>query len=138
MLLLERQAQEVTAPRVLVVEDEVSIRLLVSEFLQDAGYEVETAMNGKEGIECLNQRRPDVVVLDLMMPIMDGRTFLQSCRSAETSDHLPVVVMSAALQGKDQVQDLGIEAFFTKPFDLDELLAAIGAAVPSERTIRGS
>ena len=67
-------------PQILVVEDDASIRGLVSEVLRDDGYEVSEASNGVEALEALGERLPDLIVLDLMMPIMDGWRFVEECR----------------------------------------------------------
>src|SRR5262245_35657603 len=81
---------------ILVVDDEPSLRLLVCMFLESEGYVVETAASGDEALRVLHDRRPDVLLLDLMMPGMDGWEVLRACRAQVDLADLPVIVMSAA------------------------------------------
>src|SRR5438067_13207511 len=83
-------------PQILVVEDDASIRGLLSEVLRDDGYEVSEASNGVEALEAEGERRPNLIVLDLMMPIMDGWTFVEECRRNRSSEEVPIVLTSAA------------------------------------------
>jgi CheY-like chemotaxis protein len=112
-------------PHILVVEDEAVVRDTVAEALRDEGYVVDTAANGLDALERLNEHRPDLVLLDLMMPIMDGRAFMRECQRDPRCIGMRVIVLSAAHRAADWATALGAHACVTKPFDLDELLEKI-------------
>ena len=118
---------------VLVVEDEPLLRDLVAEVLRDEGYDVVTAADGREAIDALEQERPQLVLMDVMMPTLDGRAAYRAMRARPDLPAVPVVLMSAAV-GPERL-DPTISAFLPKPFDLDDLLALvarlIGAPKPS-------
>ena len=108
---------------VLVVDDEPVLRLLVREILQDEGYVVIDAADGRSMLELLQGVHPDLVLMDVMMPGVDGREAYQVLRSRADMPDLPVVMMSAAVQpGK---LDPSIAAFLRKPFGLDELVELV-------------
>ena len=83
-------------PRILVVEDDEAIRGLVTEVLRDDGYEVSEAANGAEALDYVGGHQPDLIVLDLMMPVMDGWTFVEECRRINRCSEVPIVVTSAS------------------------------------------
>jgi len=121
-------------PNILVVEDDAAIRGLVSEVLRDDGYQVWEATNGVEALESLRQARPDLIVLDLMMPVMDGWTFVEECRRKEWCGEVPIVVTSASHdlpRTADQLRALGVRTCLAKPFDVDGLLALVERYAPS-------
>ena len=108
---------------VLVVDDEPDLRELVALTLEDAGYDVDVARDGREALEHIAQRRPDVILLDMMMPVMDGRAV---CEALRTNGGLPpVVVMTAADHVAQCARDVGAVGRLAKPFEIDELVAAI-------------
>jgi CheY-like chemotaxis protein len=112
--------------RVLVVDDDDTIRGLLSEALADEGYETVEATNGSEALAVMGGWRPDVILLDLMMPVMDGWAFRgRQCELPHAAD-VPVVLISAARDLSRQVDTLKPAAVFAKPFDLDLLLLAVG------------
>ena len=112
--------------RVLVVDDDDGIRTAVADALDFEGYEVITATNGVEALDRVRTARPNVVVLDLMMPVMDGWAFIEKCRTDELCDGTPVLVMSAYRHLATTAPCLGANACIaTKPFDLDVLLGAV-------------
>ena len=112
--------------RILVVEDDNSIRELLVELLQSEGYEVAAAVNGLEGIKYLQTNgNPDLILIDLMMPIMDGYTFrTEQMKNTEWSK-VPVVVMSAEANAKEKMKNFGITAFLSKPVELDTILKTV-------------
>lgn len=114
------------ADRVLVVDDEENIRELVRAVLEQAGYQVSLAIDGQEGLRRIFSEPPDLVVLDVMMPKMDGPTLLQRIR--EVSD-VPVIMLTALGQEADKVRGLrgGADDYLVKPFGGQELLARIEA-----------
>ena len=108
--------------RVLVVEDEAFIRLVLAAALEDEGFEVMTAANGREALGVLKQWQPDLIILDLWMPWMDGPTFLTRQRSTREIADIPVIVLSANAAQIAQSETLQADAVLEKPFDLDILL----------------
>jgi CheY-like chemotaxis protein len=114
-----------SSKRVLVVDDDDAIRLTVADALQDEGYQVATATNGQEALAQVETTQPDAIVLDLMMPIMDGWGFLEACRQRELCVGIPVVVMSAYRRLTETAPDLKVRACIAKPFELDVLLGAV-------------
>ena len=111
--------------RVLVVDDDASIRELLSAALEDDGYEVLPAKNGQDALAVCERWRPDVIVLDLMMPVMDGWTFAKRLRER---DDIPIVVLSAANDLERHAKSLGAAFVEGKPFDLDQLLPKVARA----------
>jgi CheY-like chemotaxis protein len=104
--------------RVLIVDDEQDIRDALSDVMECEGYQVFTAENGKQGFEILVNTPPDVILLDLMMPIMDGREFLRIKESLPELASIPVIVMSASGQRVQPMRG----AYLHKPVSLDQLL----------------
>jgi two-component system, chemotaxis family, chemotaxis protein CheY len=119
------QTQAATQSRVLVVDDDPGIRDILGSALQDDGYEVREAVHGADALEVLAEWPPDVILLDLMMPVMDGWTFRARQLELAGASHIPVVVLSAAHEATRQARIMGAAAVMAKPFDLD----AVGAAV---------
>ncbi|MDQ6897078.1 MAG: response regulator transcription factor [Actinomycetota bacterium] len=113
---------------VLVVDDEPHLRRTLSINLRARDYEVETAADGRSALQVLGERVPDVIVLDLGLPDIDGVDVLRRVREVST---VPVVVLSARHDSDDKVEalDAGADDYVTKPFGMDEFLARIRAAV---------
>src|SRR5919204_2860656 len=121
-------------PQILVVEDDASIRGFVSEVLRDDGYEVSEASNGLEALEALSDGRPDLIVLDLMMPVMDGWTFVEECHRSRACDEVPIVVTSASHdlpRTAERLRSFGVRTCLAKPFDVDGLTALVERYVGS-------
>jgi CheY-like chemotaxis protein len=110
---------------ILVVDDEAAIREVIGETLELEGYRVEKASDGNEALAMLKATRPDAIVLDLMMPGMDGWTFLNHCRKDDLCGATPILVMSAYRKLADITRELHVQACMEKPFDLDVFLKAI-------------
>jgi two-component system response regulator MprA len=108
---------------VLVVDDQEVIRDTLQTALDDEGFTVETAANGQEALEILGRWKPCVVLLDLMMPVMDGWTFCAEQRRA--GDKTPVVLLSAAGGLGEEAKALSAAGFIAKPFDIDHVISAI-------------
>jgi DNA-binding response OmpR family regulator len=108
---------------ILIVEDEQALRDTIVTALRMSGHTVVGAENGLEALDRVHEEPPELVVLDLQLPEMDGWEFLSHFRSLTGSRDVPVVVMSAA--HRVVVDDLDAQAFFAKPFDLDELIDVI-------------
>jgi DNA-binding response OmpR family regulator len=116
----------VTTAEVLVVEDDSPIRTMLADLLHDAGYQVVEATDGFEAINALRERRPDLIVLDLMMPRMSGWQFLERSRALIDHDSIPVIVLSAIQGHGDYPATLGVAAWFTKPLDVERFLGVVG------------
>ena len=119
--------------KILVVEDEKSISHFISSTLAAKGYDPMQAYSGKEALSMVSSYCPDLVILDLGLPDMDGLEILKELRSWSS---LPVVVVSARSHEKDKVEalDLGADDYLTKPFGTDELLARVRTAIRHTRT----
>jgi CheY-like chemotaxis protein len=117
--------------RILVVEDEAPVRLLVEKILTMAGYEVTTAADGKKAIAAARTCQPDVVVCDLTMPAIDGYQ-LCSMFKRDKSFRAPIIVLSGRVRDKDvkAALDAGADAFLSKPVNREELLAKIAELIP--------
>ena len=114
--------------RVLVVEDEKSISGLIKAILTANGYDVITASTGNEAFSMISSHCPDLVVLDLGLPDMDGMDIIKAVRSWTS---LPIIVVSARSYERDKVQalDMGADDYVTKPFDVKELIARVHAVM---------
>jgi two-component system response regulator HydG len=118
------------------VEDDPDILSSLAEAIREEGFEVETAANGYQALSRLEQQLPDLIFLDLMMPLMDGWKFLQVARDRFPAMRAPVVVLSAVHNLTQEAQRLGITRFLPKPFDLLEvttLAHQLAAAAPPSR-----
>ncbi len=109
-------------PKLLIVDDEQNIRELLSEYLADK-FTIELATNGREALEKTNSFKPDVILLDMMMPEMDGLMALRVLRHQDFTRHIPVLMLTAANASMERIRafDLGVDDYLAKPFDLDEL-----------------
>jgi two-component system, chemotaxis family, chemotaxis protein CheY len=116
------------APRVLVVDDERPIREVLTEALRECGYEVQMAANGAEALQRLEHWRPDVVILDLMMPVLDAGGFLRALRLHPGLAEVPTIILTAAYEAHEHARRLGATVCLTKPFKLEELLEAVDKA----------
>ncbi len=112
--------------KILVVDDETSIRELVSMLLKREGYEVISAVDGKSGFEILKTNKPDLIILDLMLPDMDG---YEICKKVCSNYDIPVMMLTAKNDIVDKVvgMELGADDYITKPFDSRELLVRVKA-----------
>jgi two-component system OmpR family response regulator len=111
---------------VLVVDDDPAIRGLVGDALRDEGFSVDLAAHGREALEAMRARRPATVVLDLMMPIMDGFSFMEACHSEQLCDNVPIVVITAVHDALQRIHEVPVHACIAKPFDLAELVRTVG------------
>lgn len=112
---------------ILVVEDEQIIARLLKETLEIEGYQVVTVLNGEDALQYALRETPHLIVLDLMLPGIDGYEVVRRLRTHPKSMHIPVVVLSALSETADKVRafELGVDDYITKPFHTDELLARI-------------
>ncbi|TAK10977.1 MAG: response regulator [Anaerolineae bacterium] len=120
-----------TLPRVLVVEDDDATAEMFSEMLVLSGNDVQRAKDGRQAMAALSARRPDLILLDLMMPDLDGLAFLAQLRADVRTHNLPVIVISAKglPSDIDTAMTAGAVAYFTKPVSFQELKAAVSRAL---------
>ncbi len=110
---------------ILVVDDEQAIVTLLVDILTDAGYRVITARNGREALVCLDRERADLIISDVMMPVMDGLALYHTLQVSPTLQSIPMILMSAVASFNSQIRGNSNTQLITKPFDLDMLLATI-------------
>jgi len=113
--------------KILAVDDERHIVRLIQVNLERAGYKVITAYDGREALKKIEEERPDLVVLDVMMPNMNGLETLKQIRSTPTMRDLPVIMLTAKAQDQDIFQgySYGADVYLTKPFNPPELLTFV-------------
>ncbi|HEY0865915.1 MAG TPA: response regulator [Fimbriimonas sp.] len=113
--------------KVLVCDDERHIVRLIQVNLERQGYQVVTAYDGKEGLEKIRAEKPDIVVLDVMMPYMDGFEVLKNLRREPETEALPVIMLTAKAQDKDVFEGYhyGADMYLTKPFNPMELVTFV-------------
>jgi len=116
-------------PRILVIDDDAAIAELVAINLEMAGYEVTHAEDGIKGQALAIQMLPDLIVLDLMLPRVDGFTVCQRLRRDDRTADIPVLMLTALSQTQDKVEGFnsGADDYLTKPFELEEMLARVRA-----------
>ena len=112
---------------VLVVDDDPDIRMLVAFALEDSGYAVRQAEHGEAGLRALEQKAPDCMVLDVMMPGLDGFGVLRAMRQRKLAPKTRVVVLTCKTEERDHLRgwELGADEYLTKPFDPDALVERV-------------
>ena len=128
-LKMSMQSFESSPPRVLLVEDERSIRELVSDQLRRAGYDCRSVSDGRVGLQLLLEEPFDAIVLDLMLPNVDGLTICRTVRRQGANRNAPILMLTARISESDKVLGLesGADDYVTKPFGVLELTARIAA-----------
>jgi DNA-binding response OmpR family regulator len=112
------------AQKILVIDDEAKIVEICSDYLRAAGFDVITAGDGLQGLALVRSRKPDLIVLDLMLPGMDG---LDLCRTLRKESNIPVIMLTARIEENDKLVglELGADDYITKPFSARELVARV-------------
>jgi DNA-binding response OmpR family regulator len=111
--------------KILVVDDEQQLALAVKIRLQSKGFQVVLAHDGRQAIEAIQRENPDLVILDVLMPVMDGYSCLREINSKFGRGKLPIIVLTARDRMKDLFDLEGIEDYVIKPFDHEDLLTRI-------------
>lgn len=115
-----------TGPRILLVEDDDAVREMLCTALNDAGFDIVAALDGAHALRTAIARTPDVVLLDLGLPSLDGSGYLKQWRERdERASKVPVIVMSASAYGEQIADEIGAVQYFAKPFDVEELIKAV-------------
>lgn len=118
---------------VLVVDDEDDIREGVTRWLSAAGYQVLTARNGEEGAAAAAKNAPDAILLDMLMPKLDGMQTLARLQTDAQTSRIPVVMLSASLRDQQQALDAGARFFVPKPYNGRTLLTTVSAAIDEKQ-----
>ena len=120
---------ERTKPRILVVEDDQDLRTILRIQLCDSGFEVLEAPNGAVGYARAQQEKPDCIILDLMMPVMDGFGFLKRMRAVSEFQSVPILILTASEDERHKVRGLQYraDAYMSKPYDLQELTEKVSS-----------
>ncbi|HYF66362.1 MAG TPA: response regulator transcription factor [Herpetosiphonaceae bacterium] len=113
---------------ILVVDDHANTRMLIKEYLTEQGYRVATAADGAQALAAAAAEKPDLILLDVMMPNLNGFEFIRVYRKAH---RIPIILLTAKIEERDKVQglDLGADDYITKPFGMQELLARVRAVL---------
>lgn len=114
-------------PTILLIEDNKDIRENTTEILEMANYKILTAPDGEAGIQMAIAHRPDLIICDITMPLLDGYSVLQQLRNEKDMQHTPFIFLTAKLENNDmrKAMEMGADDYITKPFDADELLCII-------------
>ncbi len=129
--------EEMTRKRILCIEDEPEMIDLIRLILNRRGFDVKGALGGMEGLKMLAEDPPDLVLLDLMMPDMDGWEVYQQMKANEKTQHIPVIVVTAKAQSIDKVLGLHVakvDDYIAKPFSPQELLESVEKALKKAST----
>lgn len=121
------------ANRILVVDDDLTLLRGIQDSLEDEEYRIVTARDGQEALRLVYSERPDLIILDIMMPRLDG---WQVCQRVREMSDVPIIILTAKTEKKDIIKglDLGADDYLVKPFDAEELLARVRAALRHART----
>lgn len=119
--------------RILIVDDEEDIVDVVKTRLESVGYEIDCAYDGKEGFDKVKAHKPDLVILDIMMPGLNGSTLCGMLKFDEEYMHIPVIILTArsTMLDKEIGEAVGADAYIVKPFDTAELVATIKSLIKS-------
>ncbi|WP_426092421.1 response regulator transcription factor [Flavobacterium sp. DSR3-2] len=121
--------------KILIIDDELKLRETIVELLSFVGYEVFEAQDGKDGLNKVRQYKPDLIICDVMMPVLDGYGFMKEHKISEYSN-IPVIFVTARIKQKDQKKGfaLGVMGYFKKPFVFKELKQLIETSLLCKRS----
>ena len=122
---------------ILIVDDEFGLAEMLREMLGECGYEVALAINGRLALDILDERTVDLVITDLMMPMMDGAELARAMRNSEVHRHIPILLMTSLPSAVPQTSGL-YDAVLRKPFTPDLLLTTMRACLATKRDANGS
>jgi CheY-like chemotaxis protein len=118
---------------VLIVDDDATITSVLEFLLADSGYEVRSAGDGRVALQLSEEWHPDLILLDLMMPVMNGWEVMTRLRANPEMRHIPVLILSADQNVARKAMDLGAEGYIAKPFDVDDLLSRVASLLKSHK-----
>lgn len=111
--------------KILIIDDEADLVVSVQLALQAQGYEISTAYDGQEGLDRLKEERPDLIILDVSMPNMDGYTFLQERKAIPSAKNIPVIMYTGRDQMKELFEAEGVMDYIAKPFETEDLIKKV-------------
>jgi len=119
------------ARRILLIEDDVALVALVSKALSARGYDVQIAKDGLEGLKKVDKSPPDLLIVDIMMPQLDGMTLVRAIKGHRETRHIPVIFLTAKSDSRSVVEgiNLGAKFYITKPFSIEDLLSKVQRAL---------
>jgi CheY-like chemotaxis protein len=137
MLELFKSKEEPTRAKILIVDDEPDCLSTIKYRLSHSGYKVVTAADGQEGLERAQQESPDLILLDINMPVMDGREVLKCLRKHPALKNTPVIMVTACCEMQDIAiaSSYGISDYIAKPFDFTDLVEKIQNALEHKKTL---
>ncbi len=121
-------------PKILIVDDQYGIRMLLSEIFQKEGYRTFEAANGFDALRIAQEEKPNLVLLDMKIPGMDGLDILRHLKRRDPDVNIIMMTAYGELDMIAQARQLGAKAHFTKPFDIDELRLAVDQCLPPQLT----
>lgn len=123
--------------RILVVEDDFDISNMLRIYFTSQGYQVEVAARGEDALEMCRKRLPDLVVLDIMLPDMDGYAVCRELRTKTRTSHIPIIFLTQKDERSDKIAglELGADDYVTKPFDIEELKLRVGSAIRAHQRL---
>jgi CheY-like chemotaxis protein len=119
----------VSPAEILVVDDERPLRELLASLFEEAGYRLRAAIHGQDALAQIEEARPDLIVMDLMMPVMGGVELYRRLKRRAETRAIPIIVMSAGMPPPSELQEA--DAFIAKPFDLDAVERAVSRYLPA-------
>jgi DNA-binding response OmpR family regulator len=127
-------------PRILVVEDDPDLRRILKLQLSSLDYEVTEACDGAAGFKSVQQDRPDCVILDLMMPVMDGFGFLKRARSLFSTKDTPIIILTASEDERNRLKGFQYQAdaYMSKPYDIDALHGEVQRLLQAARDLQAT
>jgi DNA-binding response OmpR family regulator len=125
-VVMEGQAGAV---RILIVDDDPTIRSVLEALLEDEGFTPVTAANGQDAIDIVRSHRPALILMDLMMPVMSGVDAVRELKTDSETESIPIIAMSAGFILRESIDKLLADSIISKPFDLDALIATIRATL---------
>jgi CheY-like chemotaxis protein len=111
--------------KILVIDDQPEVLELLGDLLKHNKYEVLTATEGVEGLAKAQSHKPDLIILDIAMPVMDGYDFMKELRTDDELKNVPVIIITGRVQLKEIFEEQGIHDYIMKPFDKKELLTKV-------------
>ncbi|HET92247.1 MAG TPA: response regulator [Chloroflexi bacterium] len=119
--------------RILVAEDHILLLEGIRDILESEGYTVLSVTDGIQALQTMNQTLPDLVIADIMMPVLDGYALLKEIRARPEWSHTPIIFLTSRAENEDiqRGHDLGVEGYITKPFDPDDLLNTVRTVLES-------
>ena len=122
-------------PKILVIDDDPTVISLTQGVLSSNGFEVLTAQEASQGLEMAMKDSPQLIILDVMMPIINGFNICRLMKSQETFKHIPIILLTSRSQEQDRKigEEVGADAYVTKPFKTEELLSKINSLLPTRK-----